>query len=374
MPAYGVIVPLGHAYSDGIVRGVLAAAAAEPGVIVRVYRPAVAVPEEVAAWAAWAAPDGIISTGVVVPGMRRVGLFDDAALRVVLDDAAIARLAAEQLIATHAGSLCALDGGAPWARSRSAAFVAACRAAGRAAVVVDAEGFDFPPGQARVVAALQGMTAPVGCFAGNDCTAAAISDACARAGLAVGRRVLMVGADDDDIACRSVHPHLSTVRIPWERVGAEALALLRGREREGERVVAPLDVVVRGSSDALASADPAIVAAVACARAGADGVVALAAAAGMSRRALERRCQEVLGLSPLQVIHAVRLARARDLLLGGMGIDAVAHACGWGSRHAFLSAFRLAVGETPSAWVAQRRGSPKSAAVARARGAARAPG
>jgi LacI family transcriptional regulator len=208
-------------------------------------------------------------------------------------------------------------------------------------------------GRARLVARLATLPRPVGCFTGNDRTGAALGDALSAAGLQVGRDVLLLGADDDHLDCRSVHPALSSVQVPWERVGREAFQLLHRRAR-GTIVIPPSGVIVRGSSDRLAVDDPAMMDAVVAARAGADGVEDLVRAAGLNRRALERRCRQVLGLSPLALLHRARLDRARTLLLAGAPVATIAMNCGWSSRAAFSHAFRAATGETPGAW-RQRR-------------------
>jgi len=347
MPSYGLAVPLGLAFADGIARGAIEEALKIPEVSLRVMRDPATGPQ-LAAWARWAAPDGVIVFATSFLRGALVQVCSPGPAAVLVDEAAIGRLAAEHLRQQIPASMAVIDAGGGWSHARADAFV---DAVGGHRLVESA--WEHPDGRRRLVARLSALPRPVGCFAGNDRIAAAIGDALAAAGLRLGRDILLVGADDDQLACRSLHPALSSVQVPWQRVGREAMQLLHRRGR-GSIVVPPTGVVVRGSSDRLAVDDPALAAAVVEARRGAVGADQLALAAGMHRRALERRCRRVLGLSPLQLLHRVRLDRARRLLLQGGSVESVAQACGWSSRAAFAIAFRAATRETPGAWRVRR--------------------
>ncbi|MCA2978131.1 MAG: helix-turn-helix transcriptional regulator [Myxococcaceae bacterium] len=70
---------------------------------------------------------------------------------------------------------------------------------------------------------------------------------------------------------------------------------------------------------------------------------------GWSRRKLQRRLGEGLGVSPREVLTGVRLERSRELLKDeGRPISDVALACGFASQSHFATAFRFEYGVPPS--------------------------
>jgi AraC-like DNA-binding protein/quercetin dioxygenase-like cupin family protein len=76
---------------------------------------------------------------------------------------------------------------------------------------------------------------------------------------------------------------------------------------------------------------------------------ALAEELGVSRRTLQRRCFEVLGVGPSDVLAGMRLDRARELLAEpGRAIGDIALACGFASQSHFSTAFKAEHGQAPA--------------------------
>jgi LacI family transcriptional regulator len=179
------------------------------------------------------------------------------------------------------------------------------------------------------------------------------------AGLRVPEDVAIVGADNDPTECELTAPSLSSVAIPWRRLGEEAAALVRrglaggalGRRRT---VIAPGHVVVRRSSDALAIPDQVAAAAVTWIRDHAQGrlsVPSVARAAGVSRQRLERRFRAVLGRTVLQEIRRARVELARRLLsTTRLPLPLVAQRSGFTTAALLNTAFRSELGVPPGAY------------------------
>lgn len=81
----------------------------------------------------------------------------------------------------------------------------------------------------------------------------------------------------------------------------------------------------------------------------------VAAAIGVSPRTLQRACQDELGASPRDVILAVKMQRARDLLAGGgWRVSEVAERIGFDSPYHFSRRFKDLFGQPPSAVIPTR--------------------
>jgi transcriptional regulator GlxA family with amidase domain len=80
-------------------------------------------------------------------------------------------------------------------------------------------------------------------------------------------------------------------------------------------------------------------------------LAALGTAAGLERRTLLRRFVSATGMSPIEYCRRVRIARARELLEGGiLPQKEIAQSLGYTDVASFARAFRRAVGSTPGAY------------------------
>ncbi|MGL5849586.1 MAG: cupin domain-containing protein [Phycicoccus sp.] len=76
-------------------------------------------------------------------------------------------------------------------------------------------------------------------------------------------------------------------------------------------------------------------------------LAALAGVAAMSRSSFTARFTSVVGVPPMTYVAAARMRRAREMLVGGSSVAAVASALGYGSEAAFSRAFLRVMGMTP---------------------------
>ena len=80
-------------------------------------------------------------------------------------------------------------------------------------------------------------------------------------------------------------------------------------------------------------------------------LAAMASAAGLERRTLLRRFASATGATPIQYCRAVRIARARELLVGGdTSQKQIAQSLGYKDVASFARVFRKAVGSAPGAY------------------------
>jgi LacI family transcriptional regulator len=205
---------------------------------------------------------------------------------------------------------------------------------------------------------LEELPKPVGIFACYDVRGQQVLNACHLAGLRVPDDVAVVGVDNDLVRCSLSDPPLSSVVPDTHRIGqtaAEFLAkMMAGHTAEpGLRLIRPIGVVTRRSTDALAINDPDISAAIrfirdnACRPIGVSDVLREVA---LSRRALEGKFVRLLGRTPHQEILRCRMEKAR-ILLSETDLPVKVVACQAGIRNSeyFSVLFKRIFGKSPSA-------------------------
>jgi LacI family transcriptional regulator len=181
--------------------------------------------------------------------------------------------------------------------------------------------------------------------------------ACSLAAIDVPAQVALVSLETEDLLGRTVHPPISGVDIPVERIGIEAarqldLLLLGERPTPTRVLLDPLGVTTRQSSDVVACDDPRVRQALSFIRNHADtgiGVADVLRAVPMARRSLERRFAQLLGYSPAEAIRATKVERVRQLLLTTeIPIPQIAEVCGFNYVEHMIPVFKKYCGRTPA--------------------------
>jgi LacI family transcriptional regulator len=212
---------------------------------------------------------------------------------------------------------------------------------------------------------LRKLPKPVGVFVPGDDWGVQVAEACRQVGLRVPEDVALLGVDDDDLDCELSRPRLSSVRLPTERIGYEAAALL-DRLLAGAKpppapiLLPPTGVATRRSTEMLAIDDPDVVAAVRFIREQAHlpiRVDDVLREAPVGRRTLERRFHKALGWGLGEEIRRAHLERARRLLARtDLPMKVVAEQAGFsGIRHMGV-VFRQELGLPPTAYRRQLSG------------------
>ena len=217
--------------------------------------------------------------------------------------------------------------------------------------------------QERLSRWIASLPKPVGVMACNDEQGLQVLDAARRCGAAVPDEVAVIGVDNDEYLCHLSIPPLTSVDVNAEQIGYEAAALLdrmmQGRKPPTKpQQLAPRGVVVRLSTDVVASSDVEVNRAIRFIRehpiAGLK-VGDVLAHMRMSRASLQQRMKQAVGRTIHEEIERVRLDRVKELLLiPDLTIKQVARQTGFSSVQYLTRVMRAAMGETPAKYRSRR--------------------
>ncbi len=282
--------------------------------------------------------------------------------RITSDDREIGALAARHLM-DRCLPYFAFYGlaGELWSERRRDGFVEALAREGHGCDVFEAppRGRHHQPTEHEIVQIggwLKSLPKPLGVMVCKDLRGSYIIRAAQRVDLRVPDEVAIVGADDDQLLCELNDPPLSSVIANPEQIGHEAAALL-DRLMNGdapgfdERLIPPIGVATRRSTDLLAIDDERIVDAIrfihtnACHGISVCDVVNHVA---LSRTTLDRQFQRILHRSPQDEIRAVQLGRAKQLLTEtDHPVSHIAELIGFKHTEYFHFAFKRMFDRTP---------------------------
>lgn len=283
------------------------------------------------------------------------------------DDAAIAQAAFEHLRERGFRNLAFCgDQRFKWSDWRQEHFTRVVRAGGR-------DCFVYEPADARPAGRdetdelarwIRRLPKPVGIMTCYDLRGTQVLDACRRLGIPVPDEVAVVGVDNDEVLCELADPPLTSVIPNTRRTGYEAAALLDemmsgGKVRGETRLIPPLGVATRQSTDVLAIEDPHVSRAVRYIREHAcDGINVqdVLREVPQSRRLLEGRFSKLLGRTPHEEILRVQLNRVKQLLTEtDLTLDVIAERTGFTHTEYLSVVFRREIGMPPSRFRARGR-------------------
>jgi LacI family transcriptional regulator len=168
--------------------------------------------------------------------------------------------------------------------------------------------------------------------------------------------VAVLGMDNEELICDCAAVRLSSLRTDIQRVGTLGAALL-DRLMAGEtprnqsRLIPPLEIVERHSTDTFAVDSPLVAQAVRFMKEqhpSGINVADVVASCSVSRRGLEKAFLASLGHSPYRTLLQIRMDRARILLRSGHEkIATVARSVGLPDPKHFSSLFRQECGLSP---------------------------
>jgi len=216
---------------------------------------------------------------------------------------------------------------------------------------------------------LKTLAPPVGVMATYDARAAMVVEACGVLGLRVPDDVAVIGVDNHEVVCEFCPVPLSSIDRNGYRIGFEAATLLDRlmsgqKPDESEILLPPRCVIKRRSTDVVAVDDPHVAKVVEYIRqhiGEAFGMERLLPLVPTSRRWLEHRFRECLGVTPHEFICRARVERAKDLLLSNQrrSLKEISAACGFTEPRRFRLVFRRLAGMTPAEYRRRHVGSDR---------------
>jgi LacI family transcriptional regulator len=290
------------------------------------------------------------------------------------DEAGVARTCAEHLFSRglrHFGFVgwAPVPDGTLWESQREKTFVDTVKDAGFESSVYEwpdrAADRAWGREQKSLARWLKALPKPAGVMASNDQRARHVLEAARAAAIPIPEELAVIGVDNDETLCELSTPSISSVSLDADTIGFQGAAML-ARLMDGRRIprrpelVPPLGVIARKSTDVLAMADPAVVAAVRFIEANISRPIRIADVLGvaqLSRKTLEVRFRRVLGRTPHEELQRRRLERVKTLLQQtDWPLKQIARAAGFTYVEHLHLIFRREVGMTPARFRAMHGG------------------
>ncbi len=305
----------------------------------------------------------LVPRTVGVCGFQLAGLNDVTTFES--DDERVGEVGAQHFLRKGYRDFAFVGNSVAWSLARARGFERALRDADYTCAQLQQEweppaagrGWHSTDRVGQLLAWLRSLKWPLALMVHNDLRARAVAQICRDEGIRVPDDIAILGVDNDDLDCELSDPPLSSVAVPWRRIGYEAASLLE-EMLEGERPeprvvnVPPIGVVERQSTDSIAVSDPDVGAAVRYIREHAHERITVEdvlKAVPIGRRSLEKRFRASLDRSPLEEIRRVHVERAKQLLEAtDLSINDVARRSGFGGSTWFTEAFHDLVGESPA--------------------------
>ena len=183
---------------------------------------------------------------------------------------------------------------------------------------------DWEKEQQHVCKWIKELPKPVGIFACNDDRGQHILELCKLLDLKVPEEVAVLGVDNDPMVCEFGDPPLSSIALNTESAGFEAAKLLdkmmRSRKKISNKqiIVTSSHIVQRQSSDILAVSDEDVRLAIKYIKDNANNKILIknvVGAAGINRRALQKKFKETIHRSIYSEIQQTRVESISKMLI-----------------------------------------------------------
>ena len=197
---------------------------------------------------------------------------------------------------------------------------------------------------------------PLAVFAHNDTHGLHVLEACDQAKLHVPEDISILGVSNQPILCTFSSPQLSSIEIPYHKIGQTAArlaeeALFRKNKKPETVVFPPVKVITRKSSDMIATGSPELKAAIRYISQHVGIPLQpkdVIAQAFTSRSKLQRIFRQEINRTILEEIHRQKLERSKELLeQTSLPVYEIGEQCGMPSTPQFFRFFMQKTGISP---------------------------
>lgn len=299
-----------------------------------------------------------------VPVVNLSGVLRDSVVpRVMVDHAAIGRLAAEHLLQCGFRTFAYYGLEGYWySELRARSFIDRVRQEGHPCDLLLTQGSMMAvqsglPVMTELNQWLTSLEGPVGLMACNDQHAMMVIDICHDLGREVPHDVAVIGVDNEKILCDFCVPPLTSVSRSDQAVGHAAAQLLdqlmAGATSPTKDVLIPSDgVVKRKSTDVVITKDPRVAEVVRYIHAHFAkplSIKQITSNLSFSRRSIEQQFRVCLDCTPYQFLCRIRIEQAKKMFTKdpSLKVLTVAKACGFSSPLHFRRIFSRLTGMTP---------------------------
>lgn len=217
--------------------------------------------------------------------------------------------------------------------------------------------------QLRLAKWLKKLPKPIGIMACNDDRAQQIVEVSKAIGIAIPEGIALIGVDNDEFVCRLASPTITSVALNTERSGFEAATLLdnmmSGKAKGHYEIEASVSQVVeRQSTNIIAIENEQVAMSIKFIRENSQRqiqVEEVAETAMMSRRNLQKKFSEILGMPISVYIRRVRSEKiCQALVETNSPVSKIAYDLGFASLENLCRYFKREVGISPQGYRLKR--------------------
>lgn len=301
--------------------------------------------------------DQVMASGIAAVNTSNT-IAEMAIPRVAVDNEAVGRLGGEYLLQRGFGHYGFVTHGESWfSQSRYEGFrqIIEQQAGLTCHVLSSPDGQPFQD-TSRMTSWFVAQPKPIAVMAANDIVGRLVVDAATAAGLRIPDDLAVLGVDNDEWYTALLTTPLSSVELPTRQIGYRAAQvldqLLAGEPAPPDRLIPPVGVVTRRSTDITLTEDAIVAEAMRYIGDHCGEPITIDHVlkhVGISRRNLEMRMKRAIGATPHAALSQRRIQRAQAILLETRStIGEIASACGFDNQGNFTAMFKRQTGLTPS--------------------------